>query len=213
MPITTSNMIQTFHGSYSTIVALLSSQGYLGLIILMTLEGASLPIPSEVVIPVAGYLAAKGILNPYFAFIAILIGNTFGMAIDYAIGYFIGKEVVYKHLQFFRIKKKTLDSFDAWFARNGSFAVFVSRMIPEVRALMSFPAGFAKMPLKKFFFWSILGSAIWDVLLMAFGYYLLSANSAIIISFALAVFIIALYIVYRVFMKSVRKNKKSELPV
>jgi membrane protein DedA with SNARE-associated domain len=193
--------------SSTTILGLISSYGYISIILLMTLEGTSLPIPSEVVAPVTGYLAAQGLINPYLGFLALLIGNTFGMMIAYAIGYFIEKKLVYKHLKFFHIKQHSLDAFDSWFARNGAFAVFISRMIPEVRGIMSFPAGFAKMPLPKFLFWSVLGSAIWDGVLMAFGYYLHSTSSIVWIMAAISIFIIALYVIYAMFIRSTRKRR------
>ena len=201
-------LVSGIFGITSTLISsLIQHYGYLALVILMTLEGASLPLPSEVVIPAAGYFSANGMLNVYIAYTAVLLGNTLGMAIDYAIGYYFGKEVVYKHLRVFHVKQSSLDAFDAWFGRNGSFAVFVSRLLPEVRGLMSLPAGFARMPLKKFFFWSILGSAIWDVVLFAFGYYLISTNNVILIISSVGVFIIALYLLYRFVVVKVKKPR------
>lgn len=202
-----SDTVAAIGGSAAIITSFIQSYGYIAIIILMTLEGTSLPVPSEVIAPTAGYLAAQGILNPYLAFLAVLIGNTFGMIIAYAIGYLVGKKVVYKHLRFFHIKQETLDSFDAWFARNGTFAVFITRMIPEIRGLISFPAGFAKMSFPKFLFWSVLGSAIWDAVLVAFGYYLHAASNIVWIMGAIALFIIVLYLIYTRFMKSMRKHR------
>ena len=190
----------------STIIqGLVTNYGYLAIFALMVLESASLPIPSEVILPLSGYLAAKGSLNFYPAFAAAMLGAIVGLSIDYAIGYYIGKDIIYKHLQLFRIKKKSLDEFDAWFDRNGIAAVFLSRLIPEVRALMSFPAGFAKMPLKEFFTYSIAGAAIWNLVLMLFGFYLLSAHSAIVVMASIGVFAIALYAVYKIAMKRMKK--------
>ncbi len=196
-------------GAYAWILSLIHTYGYLGIVVLMILEGASLPIPSEVIAPAAGFLSARGVFSFPVAFIAVLLGNTVGIAIDYTIGYYIGKKVVYNNLHRFRIKKSTLKAFDAWFNRNGAFAVFISRLIPEVRGLMSFPAGFAKMPLKKFFFWSILGSAIWDIVLMLFGYYVVSTSSVAIEVGALAIFIVILYFIYKTFMSSVRGKRRT----
>ncbi|MCL5430064.1 MAG: DedA family protein [Candidatus Marsarchaeota archaeon] len=198
--------------SYNGIYSLIASQGYLALFVLMVLEGSSLPIPSEIVIPLAGYFsspAANYLLSFPVAFLVILAGGTFGLAIDYYIGYFLGKDVVYKHMQSFHVKKESIDAFDAWFTRNGKFAVFITRFIPELRALMSFPAGFAKMDLKPFFIYSIAGTVIWDIMLMLFGYFLgvevISAHYDIIIG-AVAVFIAVLYFAYRIAMKKMRKK-------
>ncbi len=197
-------LLQTIF-STAYINSLLSTYGYLGLFGMMALEGASLPIPSEVIVPIAGYLAAKGVFNFYIAALAILAGNMIGVVIDYVIGYFIGKDVVYKHLHLFHIHKEQIDAFDSWFNRNGGFAVFVSRMIPVLRGLISFPAGFARMPFKKFFLYSLVGSAIWDIVLMLFGYYLLSSNNLYIAMSAVALLALILYMIYRIAVNKTRK--------
>ena len=200
-----SDIIGAMGGTSVIISSFIQSYGYAALVILMTLEGIGLPVASEVVIPAAGYFAAKGVLNLAIAFIAILAGNTIGMAIDYAVGYYVGKDVVYKHLKLFHIRQESLDAFDRWFERNGSFSVFVSRMLPEVRALMSFPAGFARMDLKKFFFWSILGSAIWDGALILFGYYVISTTSFVLLSVGVAAFFIIIYLVFKTAMGRIKR--------
>lgn len=197
-------LLQLFFNATS-IQAFISTYGYAGLFGLMALEGASFPVPSEVVAPVAGYLAAKGALDFYLAALAILAGNMLGAAADYAIGYFLGKDVVYRHLALFHIKKSSLDSFDEWFARNGSAAVFASRMIPVLRGLISFPAGFAEMNFGKFMAFSLIGSAIWDVALMLFGYYLLSSQNLYLVMASIAALIIVFYIIYK---KIPKKSKK-----
>ncbi|MGI0135066.1 MAG: DedA family protein, partial [Candidatus Micrarchaeaceae archaeon] len=154
--------------------------------------------------PLAGYFAAKGTFNVFFAFGFALLGSIGGLMIDYTIGYVIGKDIVYKHLERFHVKRESLDEFDAWFARNGVAAVFFSRLIPVLRTLMSFPAGFAKMPLKKFFLYSISGSVIWDAVLIAFGYYLLSVNSAVVVLGGIGVFAILLYVVFKIALRRIR---------
>ncbi len=184
--------------------AALSKYGYIALFGLMVLESASLPIPSEVVLPVAGLLAAQGAFNLYGAFIVVVIAGIVGITIDYFIAYFVSKDVVYKHLQLFRIKKETLDGFDAWFRRNGVFAVFSMRMVPVLRGLVSFPAGFAAMPKKQFYAYSILGSVIWDAVLMSFGYYALQGSVTVAI-IAIAIMGVALYGVYLLMARKFRK--------
>ncbi len=203
-----SDILGAIGGSASFITSFIQAQGYAALIFLMTLEGIGFPVPSEIVIPAAGFFAAKGVLDIWLAFLVILVGNTIGMVIDYAIGYYLEKGVVYKHLKLFHVKQESLDAFDGWFKRNGSFAVFVSRMLPEVRALMSFPAGFAKMDLKKFLFWSVLGSAIWDGLLLLFGYYVISTSNFILLSVGIAAFMIILYLIMRMAMKRIKGKGK-----
>ncbi len=193
-------------GTYSAISAFLMAHYYLAIIFLMTLESASLPIPSEVVLPIVGDFVAKGLFNPYIAFTATLVGTFFGITIDYLIAYFLGKEVVYKHLSTFHIERESLDAFDRWFNRNGPFAVFVSRLLPVVRGLISLPAGFAQMPFKKFYIYSLAGAAIWNAALMLFGYYALAASNAQTFLVSIAVLLIALYLIYDFFLKKVRKR-------
>ncbi|MGC8687514.1 MAG: DedA family protein [Candidatus Micrarchaeia archaeon] len=182
--------------SYAIISELVKHYGYIAIFTLMLLEGSSIPVPSEVILPLTGLFARQGLLNIYMGVFAALLGSIGGLAIDYYIGYFIGKDVVYKHLQAFHITKESLDSFDRWFERNGIAAVFISRLIPALRTVMSFPAGFAKMPQKKFFAYSIAGSLIWDSVLAAYGYYALSSTNAVILMASIGIFALVLYAIY-----------------
>jgi membrane protein DedA with SNARE-associated domain len=197
---------QLFSHSTTFFSGIVGKYGYLAIFILMILESATLPVPSEVVLPLAGLLAQRGLLSLPLGLLVAVVGSTIGMAIDYYIGYFIGKDVVYKHLRFFHISKASLDSFDRWFERNGDAGVFISRLFPVIRTVISFPAGFAKMEQKKFFLYSVVGTVIWDLVLMLFGFYLLSANRAVEVMAAVAVFGIVLYVLYRIANQRVRKS-------
>ncbi|MEM3482997.1 MAG: DedA family protein [Candidatus Micrarchaeaceae archaeon] len=203
-----------FSLTYSSILSLIAKYGYYALFGLLVLEAASLPVPSEVILPVAGYFIFTGVLNPLLAIAVILFGGLLGMAINYYIAYFIGKDLVYKHLALFHIKKESLDAFDSWFNKNGSFAVFVTRMMPLVRGLINFPAGFALMPQKKFYAYSMLGTAIWDIFLITFGYYLskyaLSMQHAYgmfaVLGIAIGLLALLLFMIYRYAMKRIKKK-------
>jgi membrane protein DedA with SNARE-associated domain len=194
-------------GAVPQITAFIASYGYLALFILMTLESASVPIPSEVVLPLAGLFAARSVLNFYLSLLVVLIGSMVGIAIDYYIAYFIGKDFVYKNAKKLGIKEETLKEFDEWFVTNGAFAVFISRLIPVVRGLMSFPAGFALMDQKKFFGYSFIGALVWDTVLMLFGYYALAARNASEVLVAIAIFAIIMYAIFHVSMNKIRKRK------
>lgn len=202
-----SSLLGLLTNSYGAINALLMHYGYYAIFLLMTLEYASMPIPSEIVLPLIGFFAAKGTFDFLLALIVVLISGIVGMAIDYYIAYFVGKDVVYKHLEFFHVSRERIEQFDDWFNRNGSFAVFVSRMIPIARGLVSFPAGFAMMEKRKFFLYSTLGALIWDVALMTFGYYgLASSNISIVVS-AVAVFAVAIYVIYKLGIAQLKSRK------
>ena len=196
------NLSGIFNGAVSFFTLILKKYGYLAIFVLMILEAASLPIPSEVVLPVAGLLAATGLFNIYLIFIVITVASLIGITIDYYLAYFIEKEIIYKHLKIFHISKNQLEGFDRWFNRNGTFTVFIGRMLPEVRGLVSLPAGFAKMPLKKFYSYSLLGITIWDIALLTFGYYALNAHNAYIAMVGVAVFAIVIYALFRIFVKN-----------
>jgi membrane protein DedA with SNARE-associated domain len=198
------NAAQALSGLSGSIAGIITAHGYLGILFLMMLESASVPIPSEIILPAIGALAASGTLNVWLSIVAAVIGSMIGILIDYYVAYYVGKDIVYRHLAWFHIKKSTLDSFDAWFAQNGSFAVFVSRLIPVVRGLISFPAGFAAMPKGKFLLYSLAGTVIWDVALVFFGYYAFATNNVTLIFVAVAAFAIALYLIYAYAIRRIR---------
>ena len=186
-------------------VKLVQEYGYPMLFLLMFLESSSIPVPSEVVLPLAGVLAFRNLLHFWPAFAVTLVGSALGLALDYYIGFILGKDVVYRHLHFFHLKKESINRFDSWFNRNAVAAVFFSRLLPVVRTIMSFPAGFARLPAKRFFLYSITGAAIWDMILMLFGFYALSTNSAVVWMGAIGGLAIALFVAYKVGMRRLRR--------
>lgn len=193
-------------GTYAGISAFVSSYGYVAVFVLMLLESIGVPIPSEILLPITGHLIYTGTFNPIYAFIIVLASSMLGIAIDYYVAYFLGKEVIYRHLSFFRLRRESMESFERWFKENGAFAAFIGRFIPEIRALISLPAGLAMMPQRKFFVYSFIGAAVWDAALMAFGYYALSTNNVVYEAAAIAAFAIVLYLVYRHFTKRILKK-------
>ncbi|MCL4387592.1 DedA family protein [Candidatus Marsarchaeota archaeon] len=200
-------LLSILTNAYSTINALIAHYGYFAIFGLMLLEGSSLPVPSEVVLPLAGVLVAQHTLSFIPVYIAALLGSIGGLAIDYYIGYFLGKDVVYKHLKLFHISQEQLDAFDRWFDKNGVASVFFTRFIPVLRTIMSLPAGFAKMPQKKFYAYSILGTGIYDIVLIIFGMKALTTHNAIITLTAIGVFAIVLYAIYRFAMSRMTRQK------
>jgi membrane protein DedA with SNARE-associated domain len=193
--------------SSELITGLITTYGYLAIFVLMTLEAAAFPVPSEIVLPAVGYFAAAGNINLFFGFVAALLGGILGMAIDFYLAYFLGKAVVYKHLNLFHIKKTMLLDFERWFAENGDFVVFISRLLPVVRAIMNFPAGFAEMSQKKFFVYSIAGTIIWDAILIGFGYYAQQIGNVYLLSIAIAALSLGICVLYFLSMRNIRKRK------
>ncbi|MGC8649046.1 MAG: DedA family protein [Candidatus Micrarchaeia archaeon] len=171
----------------------------------MLLESTSLPVPSEIIMPLAGLLSRDGLFLFPLAFLAATLGSLIGVLIDYYIGYILGKDIIYKHMHFFHLKKEEIDKFDKWFNSNMALTVFISRLIPVIRTFMSFPAGFAKMDMKDFISYSLLGIIIWDFILMLFGYYLIASSNINIVIISIILFLLTLYFIYKIAKKHITK--------
>ena len=156
----------------------MGSAGYIGLFALMFGENVFPPIPSELVMPLGGFLAAQGTLNIIMVVVAGTAGSVLGALMWYYIGKLIGEErlrgFARKHGRWLTLSPKEVDASIAWFDRHGWKAVLVGRMIPGVRTLISVTAGIADMPMTPFLLYTTLGSAIWTAFLAAAGYLLQS---------------------------------------
>jgi membrane protein DedA with SNARE-associated domain len=153
----------------SLVITLIQSTGYVGIFILMMLESANIPIPSEIIMPFSGFLVAKGALGFWWVTLVGTLGNVFGSIISYLLASYI---VRYRHKIFF-LKVLISDDFLAksskFFDKYGSVSVFFSRMLPILRTFISLPAGIGKMKFSKFVCLTFLGSFIWSVVLTYFG--------------------------------------------
>ena len=163
---------------FEMITTWMSGLGHVGVAALMLAENVFPPIPSELVMPLAGYLSAEGQLWLPATIFAGTIGSVLGALFWYYIGVWIGEERLQRfaarHGAWLTISPKDVDSAAAWFRNYGWRAVFFGRMIPGVRTLISVPAGMAGMPLKPFLIFTTLGSFIWTGLLAGAGYLLQS---------------------------------------
>jgi len=149
------------------------SWGYGGVFVLMLLESSSLPIPSEVVLPFAGYLISKGILNVWITVAVATAAGITGSLIDYYIG-LKGVQSLAKHKILGRVilSQKQLEVAASWFTKHGASMVFFSRLIPGFRTIVSFPAGAVRMKLPKFIAYTTAGCIVWNVVLIYIGWYL-----------------------------------------
>ena len=158
------------------IIHLISNLGYAGIFALMTLESALLPIPSEVTMPFAGFLAQGGHLNFWLVVLTGAIGNLVGSLISYAIGFYLEESVILgfvkKYGKFILISEHEYTRAIHWFAKYGNPITFFSRLLPAVRTFISLPAGLAEMNIWKFSFYTFLGSFIWSAFLTWIGFYL-----------------------------------------
>lgn len=158
------------------ITELIAEHGYLALFMLMFLENVFPPIPSELIMPFAGYAAGRGDIDPIGAVIAGSAGSLLGALAWYVVGYRLGAErfrrIVKRHGRWLTISESDVDRAQQWFNRYGGVAVCIGRLIPAVRSVISVPAGIAQMELRRFLLWSSIGTVAWTSLLAGLGYLL-----------------------------------------
>lgn len=150
-----------------------------GVVLLMAIESCCIPFPSELIMPLAGWMLIKERgLSVYSVFMAGgygALGNTIGSIAAYYIGMSAGRSIILKYGKYILFSRHDLDLTDRWFSRSGGWTVFVSRLLPVVRTYISIPAGIAKMNIYKFIIYTFAGSFIWSTGL-AYGGYLLGGN-------------------------------------
>ena len=160
------------------VVAVYGAIGYVGVALIVALESVVIPIPSELVLPFAGFLVADPLAiepltgapwNPVLLVIAGTAGSVLGALIAYGIGFWAGRPFLLRFGRYLLIKPADIERTDAFFARHGGKAAFVGRMVPVVRSLVSYVAGVARMPLLPFVVYSALGSLPWVILLVGGG--------------------------------------------
>jgi membrane protein DedA with SNARE-associated domain len=151
------------------IKTLIAATGYGGIVILMAIESACIPLPSELIMPFAGYLVFSGTMKLLWVATAGAIGCNLGSLVAYEIGAFGGRPLVERYGKWVLMGKHELDWADRFFARWGYLAVFVERMLPVVRTFIALPAGIARMPRLRFHVYTFLGSWPWCFFLAWFG--------------------------------------------
>jgi membrane protein DedA with SNARE-associated domain len=156
--------------------------GPIALALLMLVETVFPPIPSEIVLPFSGYLVSQGDLSAVAAIGASTLGSVTGALILYAVSRSGGRALVLRYGRIVRLTPDDLDRSERWFERHGTVAVFVARMVPGARSLISVPAGTAQMPILRFTLLTIAGSLIWNTALIGAGY-LLGDNYEVIESY------------------------------
>jgi membrane protein DedA with SNARE-associated domain len=142
-------------------IAVISGGGYLGIVLLMAIESACIPLPSEIIMPFAGYLVSIGRFNLYLAATAGAIGCNLGSIVAYEIGKRGGRPVAERWGRYVLIGPGELDMADRFFARFGGIAVLIGRLLPVIRSFIAFPAGVARMPLVPFHIYTFIGSWPW----------------------------------------------------
>lgn len=155
------------------IVSIITMLAYPGIILLMALESACMPVPSEIVMPFAGFIASRdGTFDLIGLTVAGTIGNLLGSVAAYWVGLKAGRSFVLKYGKYILLRKKHLDIADSWFCKYGEMTTFFSRMLPVIRTFISLPAGIARMNFRRFVFFTMAGSLPWNFALAYTGYLL-----------------------------------------
>jgi membrane protein DedA with SNARE-associated domain len=145
----------------SFIVATISAMGYWGIVLLMAIESACIPLPSEIIMPFSGYLVSKGEMNLWLVAIAGAFGCVVGSIVAYYVGMYGGRPFIEKYGRYILLSRHDLDIADRWFAKYGEAIVFISRLLPAIRTFIAFPAGVARMNMTRFIFYTFAGSLPW----------------------------------------------------
>ena len=200
-------------------MALFQTIGWGGVVGIMALESANIPIPSEVTMPLSGWMLVQARGLP--AWQAVLLGGfwgavgcTLGSIISYLLGAWGGRPLVQRYGKYILVHEEDLEKADRWFARWGDWAVFISRLLPIVRTFISFPAGVVRMNFGRFTIYSFIGSFIWCGLLALGGFYfgvhweeLRAMMRPFDIPIAIAILVALIYYVYH----HVRKSRKRKV--
>lgn len=180
--------------------SLFDAVGWFGVVLAMAIESACIPLPSEIIMPLAGWMlvADKGLGWDGILLAAFwgAVGNLIGSTVAYVVGWRLGRPFIERYGKWILITRKDLDRADRWFRERGEITTFVSRMLPVVRTFISLPAGIARMPYGRFAVYTFAGAFLWSLPLTWFGYHLGPKwedfrNSARLLDYPIAALILA----------------------
>jgi len=159
---------------------LFRGMGYPGIVVLMAVESSILPLPSELVMPPAGYLAAKGEMSFVLAVACGVLGSILGALANYGLAHWLGRAFFLRRGKYVLITERALDRSERYFAAHGEISTFMGRMLPVVRHLISIPAGIARMHLGRFVVFTGLGALVWCTILTWIGWFIGSREDVIL---------------------------------
>lgn len=152
------------------LVKIIGDMGYAGILLLMAMESSLFPVPSELVVPPAGYLASQGQMHIGLVIFFSTLGSLIGALFNYALAYYLGRPWILKYGKYFLIPPEKFAKVEAFFLKHGEISTFTGRLIIVVRHLISLPAGLSRMDLTRFCFFTVVGSFIWVTILAYIGY-------------------------------------------
>lgn len=198
-------------------VKIVETLGYPGVFLLMAMESSIFPVPSELVMPPAGYLAAEGKMSLILVILLGTLGSMAGALANYAVAAWLGRAFLLRYGRWFLCPPKKLDKLEEFFVTHGAMGTFTGRLIPGVRHFISLPAGIVRMPLGSFLILTGLGSLLWVTILTLIGFYVGKnierikelAHTAVVWSvIGVLVFLVA----YILWHKYKRKTSEKKLP-
>ncbi len=188
---------------------IMQQTGYFGVFFLMALESTAFPMPSEAVMPLAGYLVLKGVFDFWAAAAASALGSIIGSLVSYFLGMKLGRVFFESYGKYFFVRKHELDWTDKWFRKHGGLTVFVGRFIPVVRHLISIPAGIARMDMKRFIMYTFIGAFMWNTILLYAGVWF-GERWKMIYEYSKFIDILILVVIIVLMMWFVRERRKTK---
>lgn len=194
------------------ILSIMNAYGYLGVFLLIMIENVFPPIPSEVILLFGGFMTTYSKLSIVGMIVASTLGSLFGAIVLYYIGKLFNKDRLKKIIsgklgKILRLKASDIDKADNWFDNKGSKTVFFCRFVPLIRSLISIPAGMSEMPVLKFIIYTVVGSLIWNAVLIIVGNIvgenwtsilnILDTYSHVVVILLAIIFIVGIYIFYK----------------
>lgn len=159
------------HAFFGWLVDTISSMGYTGIVVLMFIESTFIPLPSELVIPPAGYLIFQKQMNWGGVITSATMGSLLGALFNYGLAYYLGRPFLLRYGKYFGVSQKHLEMGESYFKKHGPISTFIGRLILGVRHYISFPAGLSRMDMKNFCIYTSLGAGIWAAILAYIGYF------------------------------------------
>ena len=158
------------HTVIQWLVSTIGAMGYPGILLLMAMESSIIPVPSELVMPPAGYLAHQGSMNMAVVILCGTVGSLIGAYINYFVSHYLGRPLILKYGKYVLIPPDKFERVEHFFLQHGEISTFIGRLLPVIRHLISIPAGVAGMNHLKFSLYTLLGAGLWCTILTVIGY-------------------------------------------
>ena len=198
------------HAAIDWLLTTIGAMGYPGIFLLMAMESSVIPIPSELVMPPAGYLAHQGSMNMWLAILCGTMGSLVGAYANYFAAHYLGRPLVLKYGKYVWITEEKFAKVETFFHKHGEISTFIGRLLPVIRHLISLPAGLAGMNHWKFSLYTLLGAGIWCTVLTWIGYFIGKEQALIMKYSRQAVFGVVVFSAVLIAVYVRRHRKKSD---